>query len=230
MIFQSNLKLFILIITISMIFSCSLFDRKQAVPSAQTAADSEITVQFITEEGKPLLDGRTTLIESKGDEFIRAHFRDSPLKTDGTMSLPSSFLDLPIGSVLFVRSSDEFYFHSFEVSDIKKKGVSDGKIALAVPKTGIITATIIDYEKGIEQPLVIPVLKLNKDGVYEEFRGIGIGLSNNYPFSIAGLPEGTYRIEVKKNYEDSTVYYRKDGIRVIEGQKMDLGDIKLSIK
>lgn len=190
-----------------------------------------ITIQFTTEGNKPLRNGAATLIESRGDEFIRAHFRNKSLKRDGTILLPSSFLDLPVGSELFICTPDEYYFHSFSVADIKNNAKPKDKIiTLVVPKTGRIAATIIGYEKGIEQPLVVPYSRMNENGLYEQIGGIGIGLSSNYPFSIAGLSTGTYRIELKKHYRDSTVYFRKDGIRVVAGQTFDLGGIKLGIK
>jgi hypothetical protein len=37
-------------------------------------------------------------------------------------------------------------------------------------------------------------------------------------------------IKIKKNYEDSTVYYQKDQIKVIAGNTTDLDGLELKVK
>lgn len=197
---------------------------------SEHSAQGSLTVQFLNADRIPLHDAKATLIESKGDEFIRAHFRERPINKDGSISLPASFLDLPSGSLLSVCTRDEYYCHSFNISDLKKIKTSDNKMMLTVPKTGIISASIVTNKKGPDEPIVVSVLKLNTNGIYSRFRGIGIWLPNNYPFSVSGLPTGTYMIKIKKDYEASTVYYQKDQIQVIAGNKTDLGALELSIE
>ncbi len=186
--------------------------------------EKNIIVHIVTESVKPLQDAFASLYEKNGCDFIKADFRDRPVPANGTLNLPLSVLAYPKGSELFVYTKDGFYWHETKIHDFK---VRSGVVEIVVPKTGIITLTIANFTKGEEHALVVPVFKLNSNGSYDEFTGIGIGSSFSYPFSINGLPSGIYKIQIKKTYSDTRVYFEKIGIKVVAGENTDIGKIEL---
>jgi len=72
---------------------------------------------------------------------------------------------------------DGFYWYSVRIANLT---VNAGYVKVVVPQTGIIVATIAGFAKNIEQPLIVLIYRLSERGTYEEFYGMGIGLSFGY--------------------------------------------------
>jgi hypothetical protein len=190
--------------------------------------DSEaerIVVQILKEDETPLPEALVTLVELKGDEFVKTHFRDMPVDHLARFTVPSSVLNtLPKGSEIFIHSQDGFYWQSVETDSLQVKGKT---AKIVVKKTGIISGTVMKFPSEIRDPVVIEADKKGDDGKYSIVAGIGIGLSIGRKFTINGLSSGVYKIQVKKSYDSSEIYFVKEGVDVVIGKNTNIGNLVL---
>lgn len=186
--------------------------------------DQPIIIQILKEDGTPLSGALLTLIERKGDEFVKAHFRDMPVDSLGKFPVPSSVLNgLPKGSELFIHSQDGFYWQSLEIHDLQ---VKENTAKILVIKTGVISGTVMKFPSEVRDPVVIEADKKDKDGKYTVVTGIGIQLSIGHTFNINGLSPGVYKIQIKNAYDSPEAYFVKEGINVVSGKKANVGNIE----
>jgi hypothetical protein len=184
-----------------------------------------IVIQILKENGAPLLGALVSLYEKKDDEFVKVHFRDIPVDHLGQFIVPSSVLNtLPKGSEIFIHSQDGFYWQSVKTENLQ---IKEKTSKILVSKTGIISGTIMKFPDEIRDPVVIEADKKGDDGKYTVVTGIGIQLSIGDTFNINGLSSGVYKIEVKKSYDSSEVYFVKEGIKVVNGKKTNVGNMEL---
>jgi hypothetical protein len=143
---------------------------------------------------------------------------------DGRLSMSSTLLPLPAGTIIGIHSKDDYYCHYVKIEDVS---IRNGIAKITVPITGIISATIHKYPLKIKHPVVVEAFKKNETGTYESVKGIGIFLNIDYQFEIPCLPTGIYKIQIKDDYQSRETHFEQEAINVVSGKKTDIGKISL---
>jgi hypothetical protein len=177
---------------------------------------TELVLQFMNEFGSPLPDVEINIFKQTSSSHLNFLLKEKPVDKEGRLRLPNAILPLPAGSEIGIHSKDDYYFHYLKIEDLS---IRNGTARITVPKTGIIAATIQNYPPAIKHPVVVEAFKKNDKGSYESVRGIGIFLSKDYRFEVAGLPTGVYRLQIKDDYESKQSYFEQEAIEVVGGKK-----------
>lgn len=181
------------------------------LPNVMPKDDGKYSIQFVGEDGKPIPEAFVFLDETEKGILKKAIFRNRRLNDLATLHLD----EIPNEFIIGVVSSRNFY-HKFIPSS--KLSIKPGKNTIKVEKSGSVilrfkTVGFTELQKGNVLPYY-----LKSDGTYVLEGGIGLGsLWSSRPITVQGLLPGTYRFEVKDEYDGKDVIWRSSDVIVKKG-------------
>jgi len=190
------------------------------IVAATVSMAADLTFTFTDTQENPIRCGQFYLYEQTNGVFVKALYRHHRMDATGSITVRDVPLEWEVGCV----SSDQFYcaFH-----DSRELAVTSNVVRVRIPKTGVAELKFSQsaLDTHVSGPFVVPYDRKDTNGALVHAGGIGIFLTDE-PFTIDGLPAGTYRFHLKRDYKTNTpVLWSSPEIVISNGVMSQIGPI-----